>query len=88
MKAVRLTVVLLMLIYYLMYFPLFVEVTCFCVFCHALFCVHSNFAIILKEEKAGCLAIIDLQMYCNYGCSVALPHRALGWSAVCDCGVS
>ena len=23
-------------------------------------------------------------MYCNYKCSVALPHGAVGWSAVCD----
>ena len=48
--------------------------------------------------KIGCLsrracavplfAIIVLQMYCNYKCSVALPHGAVGWSALCDCGVS
>ena len=36
------------------------------------------------EEKVGCFAIIVLQMY--YKCSVALPHGAMGWSAVCDCG--
>ena len=24
-------------------------------------------------------------MYCYYKCSVALPHGAVGWSAVCDC---
>ena len=40
-----------------------------------------------ENEKAGCYAIIVLQMYCNYKCSVALPHGALGWSAVCDCGI-
>ena len=22
------------------------------------------------------------------GCSVTLPHDAVGWSAVCDCGIS
>ena len=27
-------------------------------------------------------------MYCYYKCSVALPHGASGWSAVCDCGIS
>ena len=27
-------------------------------------------------------------MYCYYKCSVALPHGAMSWSAVCDCGIS
>ena len=36
----------------------------------------------------GCFAIIMLQMYCYYKCSVALPHGAMDWSAVCDCGIS
>ena len=39
-------------------------------------------------EKAGCFAIIVLQMYCNYKCSVILPHGAVGWSAVGGCGMS
>ena len=78
-----------MLIYCLMYFPLFVGDLCLSLFCYALLCVHSSFAIILKGEvKAGCFAIIVLQMYCYYKCSVALPHGAVGWSAVCDCGIS
>ena len=33
-----------------------------------------------EEEKAGCFAIIVLQMYCDYKCSLALPHGAVGWS--------
>ena len=38
-----------------------------------------NFVSILveKEEKAGRFAIIVLQMYCYYNCSVALPHDGL-----------
>ena len=36
-----------------------------------------------EEAKTGCFAIIVLQMYCYYKCSVALPHGAMGWSAVC-----
>ena len=36
------------------------------------------------EEKAGCFAIIVLQMYCYCKCSIALPHGDVGWSAVCD----
>ena len=41
-----------------------------------------------EEEKDGCFAIIFLQMYCYYKCFVALPHGAVFWSAVCDCGIS
>ena len=40
--------------------------------------VKSNFA----EDKAGCFAIIVLQMYCYYKCSVAFPHGAMDCSAV------
>ena len=71
------------------YFPLFVGVLCLSSFCYALLCAHFSFATILKEgEKAVCFAIIVLQMYCYYKCSVALPHGAVGWSSVCDCGIS
>ena len=36
----------------------------FVLFCNALLCVHSSFAIILKrEKKAGCFAITVLYMY-------------------------
>ena len=76
---------MLLLIYCLMYFPLFVGVLCLSMFCYALLCVHSS---VEEEEKAGCFAIIVLQMYCYFKCSVALPHGAVGWSAVCDCGIS
>ena len=41
-----------------------------------------------EEEKADCFAIFVLQMLCYYKCSVALPHGAVAWSAVCDCGFS
>ena len=46
---------------------------------YALLCVHSS----LKRKTA----IIVLQMYCYFKCSVALPHDAVGWSAMCDCGI-
>ena len=43
-----------------------------------LFCNHLE-----EEEKAGCFAIIIVpQIHCYYKCSVALPHGAVGWSAV------
>ena len=44
-------VVLLLLIYCLMYFPLFVEVMCLSLFCYALLCVHSSLLIILKRKR-------------------------------------
>ena len=44
-------VVLLLLIYCLMYFLLFVGVLCLSLFCYALLCVHSSFAIILKRKR-------------------------------------
>ena len=47
------------------------------------FCNHLK-----EEEKAGCFAIIVLEMYCYNKCYVALPHGAVGWSAVCDFGIS
>ena len=67
-----------------MHFPLFVGVLCLSLCCYVLLFVHSS----EEEEEAGCFAIIVLQMYCYYKCSVALPHGAVGWSAVCDCGIS
>ena len=68
-----------------MNFSLFVGVLCLSLFCYALLCVHSSFE---EEEKPGCFAIIVLQMYCYYKCSVSIPRGAVDWSAVCDCGIS
>ena len=44
-------IVLLLSIYCLMYFQLFVGVLCLSLFCYALLCVHSSFAIILKRRR-------------------------------------
>ena len=44
-------VVLLLLIFCLMYFPLFLGVLCLCLFCYVLHCVHFSFAIILKWKR-------------------------------------
>ena len=44
-------VVLLLLIYCLMQFPLLVRVPCLSLFCYALLCVLSSFAIILKRKR-------------------------------------
>ena len=42
---------MLFFIYCLMYFPLFVGVLCLSLFCYALLCVHSSFAIVFKRER-------------------------------------
>ena len=44
-------VVMLLLIDCLMYFALFVGVLYLSLFCYALLCVHSSFAIILKRKR-------------------------------------
>ena len=63
-----------------MYLPLFVGVLY----------VLSSFAIIFTR-KTELVALLLLSFgcpvnYCNCKCPVALPHGAMGWSAVCDCG--
>ena len=61
-------------------------------FCVCLRFVMHYFVSILvlhleEEEKAVCFVFFVEQMYCNYRCSVALPCGAVGWSALCDCGI-
>ena len=41
-----------------------------------------------EEERAGCLAFIVFRMSCYCKCFVALPRGAVGWSAICDSGIS
>ena len=45
------TAVLLLLIYCLMYFPLFVGVLCLSLFSYALLCVHFSFAKVLMSKR-------------------------------------
>ena len=54
-----------------------------CHFYFSWFCNHLK-----EEDRAVCFAFIAPWMsgYCK--CAVALPHGAVGWSAVCDCGIS
>ena len=56
-------------------------------FCYALLCAHSSFAIIL-QRKRKLVALLLLSYRTYYKCSVSLSHGAEGWSAVCDCGIS
>ena len=52
-------------------------------FCYALLCVYFRFAIILKRKRK-LVALLLLSYRCW---SVALPHFAIGWPAVCDGGI-
>ena len=72
-----------------MYLPLLIGVLCWPLFWNALRFVLSSFAIILTRKRE----LVDLLLlsfwmscYCKY--PVALPHGAVGWSAVCDCGIT
>ena len=58
-------------------------------FCGALLYVLSSVATILMgEERAGCFTMFIFLLSCDFYCSVAITHGAVGWSAVCDCGIS
>ena len=39
-------------------------------------------------KRARCFTLIVFLVCCDFKCYLALPHGALGWSAVCDCGIS
>ena len=56
-------------------------------FCCALLCVHSSFAII-SMGKRELVALLLFVLQVSRDCCVALPHDAMGLSAVCDCGIS
>ena len=55
-------------------------------FCCALLCVHSSFAIISMGKRAGYFALFVFLV--SRDCCVALPHDVTGLSAVCDCDIS
>ena len=77
--AVRSRVVfLLLLIYCLLYFPLFVGVLCLYLFYYALLCVHSSFAIILKKKRK-IVALLLLSYRCIVTISVMWPFSTMPW---------
>ena len=55
-------------------------------FCCALLCVHSAFAITLvgRRKLVACFRVFLV----SRDCCVALPYGATGLSAVRDCGIS
>ena len=71
-----------------MYLPLFVGVLRFSVFCYALLCVHSGFAIILKRKrKLVASLLLSYRSIVTINALWHFPHGAVDWSAVCDCGI-
>ena len=71
-------VVLLLLIYCLMYFPLFVGVLCLSLFCYALLSVHSSFAIILKKKRK-LVALLFLSYRCIITINVLWLFLTMPW---------
>ena len=71
-------VVMLLLIYCLMCFPLLVGVLCLSLFCYAMLCVHSSFAIILKRKR-GLVALLLLSCGCIAAVGVLWLFLALPW---------
>ena len=64
---------------------------CLSLFCYTLLCVHSSVAIILKRKrKLVALPLLSLSFRCIVTINVLWLFLtvAMGWSAVCDCGIS
>ena len=58
-------------------------------FCCALLCVHSGFAIIsMRKRELNVLICLSSDFLVSRDGCVALPHDARGLSAVFDCGIS
>ena len=61
-----------------MYFLLFVGVLCLSLFCYALLCVHSSFAIILKRKRK-LVALLLLSCRCIVTINVLWLFVAMPW---------
>ena len=52
--------------------------------CPFQFCYH----LAEKEDRAVCFTLVVFLMLFGCLCSLSFPHGALGWTVVCDCGIS
>ena len=70
--------------------PIDLECSAWCLYCFAVSTLSflSSFAIISLSERAAHFTVIVFLLSCGCYCSVFLPQGFLGWSAVCDCGIS
>ena len=58
-------------------------------FCFAVLCVLSGFAIIsLAKRELISLFLLCCECHVTGYHSLTLPRGAMGWSEVCDCGIS
>ena len=64
-----------------MYFPLFVGVLCLSLFCNALLCVHSSFAIILKTKRK-LVALLLLSYRCIVTINVMWLFLTVPWASL------
>ena len=60
-------------------------VLCVCLCFGMHYCVSFPCSNHLEEKD---FVFIVSSMSCHFICSVALPHGDMGWSAVCDSGIS
>ena len=67
---------------------MFVGVLCWPLFWNLVLCVLSSFTIILTRKRELVALLLFFQMSCYCKSFVALLHGVVGWSAVCDCGIS
>ena len=56
--------------------------------CCALLCCLSVSFSFDWEERADCFTLFVFMVSCDCYCSVALPHVVVGWSVMCDYGIS
>ena len=61
-----------------MYFPLFVGVLCLALFCYALLCILSRFAIILKRKRK-LVAMLSLSYRCIITINVMWLFLTVPW---------
>ena len=68
-------------IYCLMYFPLFVGVLCLSLICYALLCVNASFSIILKNKRK-LVALLLLSYICIVTINVLWLFLTVPWAGL------
>ena len=63
-------------------------VPCFVVYCLVSFLDLQSSLWRRERETVGCFTLFVDLVSCGCSCSVAPTHGVVGWSAVCDCGIS
>ena len=73
------------MIHYLLLLPLFVLLCLFGPYLLLSTLCPSSVAITSRGKRETVAWLKLCLMSCDYLCSVALPHSAVGWFTVCDC---